>query len=76
MSAMLNTLIATRRADDRQGNVQGKQFQMVVITHDERLVNALKLGCRPGRTFRISKDPLSGKSHLDAYDYAGNIVEA
>lgn len=47
---------------------------MIVITHDDRLVDALKLGCRPNKTFRISKDALSGKSRLDTYDYAGYLI--
>lgn len=56
MANVLTDLIAARRGYDEDGNVRGRDMQMVVITHDERLVNKITLGCRPEYIYCLGKD--------------------
>ncbi|CAD6187061.1 unnamed protein product [Caenorhabditis auriculariae] len=56
MAEMLNELIAARRNEDEDGVVHGRQFQMIVITHDERLVNKLTLANKPDYIYILGKN--------------------
>ncbi|KAF1751673.1 hypothetical protein GCK72_018227 [Caenorhabditis remanei] len=56
MANVLSDLIAARRSYDEDGNVRGRDMQMVIITHDERLVNKITLGCRPEYIYCLGKD--------------------
>uniref|UniRef100_A0A1I7TP81 Zinc-hook domain-containing protein n=1 Tax=Caenorhabditis tropicalis TaxID=1561998 RepID=A0A1I7TP81_9PELO len=63
MATVLSDLIAARRGVDSEGNLRGREMQMVVITHDERLVNKITLDCRPEYIYCLGKDE-HGVSHL------------
>uniref|UniRef100_A0A8R1DUJ2 Zinc-hook domain-containing protein n=1 Tax=Caenorhabditis japonica TaxID=281687 RepID=A0A8R1DUJ2_CAEJA len=56
MAGVLNDLIEARRGYDENGVLRGREMQMVVITHDERLVNKLTIGCRPEYIYCLGKD--------------------
>lgn len=56
MANVLSDLIEARRGYDEEGNARGRDMQMVVITHDERLVNKLTLSCRPDYIYCLAKD--------------------
>lgn len=63
MANVLSDLIEARRGYDSDGNLRGRDMQMVVITHDERLVNKLTLSCRPDYIYCLAKDE-HGVSYL------------
>ncbi|CAI5452470.1 unnamed protein product [Caenorhabditis angaria] len=63
MAEVLNELIVCREGFDENGRRRGRQMQMVVITHDERLVNLLTLGCRPEYIYCLGKNE-NGLSNL------------
>ncbi|CAL2044684.1 unnamed protein product [Caenorhabditis brenneri] len=63
MANVLSDLIEARRGYDQDGNMRGRDMQMVVITHDERLVNKLTISCRPEYIYCLAKDE-HGVSYL------------
>ncbi|ULT88824.1 hypothetical protein L5515_007633 [Caenorhabditis briggsae] len=56
MANVLSDLIEARRGYDDDGNLRGRDMQMVIITHDERLVNKITLSCRPDYIYCLGKD--------------------
>ncbi|VDP36996.1 unnamed protein product [Heligmosomoides polygyrus] len=58
MAAMLNNLIAVRRRGERS-----RQFQMIIITHDDHLVGKLMIGSKPDFIYVLGKDN-HGVSHI------------
>ncbi|WKY10695.1 hypothetical protein Q1695_002787 [Nippostrongylus brasiliensis] len=70
MAAMLNNLIAVRRRGDRN-----KQFQIIVITHDDHLVGKLMLGSKPDFIYVLGKDSY-GVSHIKRQYSDGRYEEA
>ncbi|KAH7730578.1 rad50 family protein [Aphelenchoides avenae] len=72
MGDMLRSLIEYRNglADESSVNGEAQQgqprhLQLIVITHDTRLVNNLFLACRPEYVYYLSKDE-NGVSRIDA----------
>ncbi|CAI4224664.1 unnamed protein product [Auanema sp. JU1783] len=63
LAEMLNDLISARRNDDEYSSTSGRQFQMIVITHDQRLVEQLTLGTRPDFYYVLEKD-MRGLSNI------------
>lgn len=56
MANVISDLIDARRRYDVNGTLAGREMQMVIITHDERLVNKLTLSCRPDYIYTLGKD--------------------
>ncbi|CAB01581.1 DNA repair protein rad-50 [Caenorhabditis elegans] len=56
MAIVLADIIAERRGFDENGKLRGRDMQMVVITHDERLVNRITISCRPEYIYCLGKD--------------------
>lgn len=63
MGEMLKSLIEYRNGLADESGVDGeaqqgqpRHLQLIVITHDARLVDRLFLACRPEYVYRLSKD--------------------
>ncbi|EYC20866.1 hypothetical protein Y032_0020g110 [Ancylostoma ceylanicum] len=63
MAAMLNSLIAVRRRGYSTSEGHKKPFQMIIITHDDHLVDKLMIGSKPEFIYVLGKDN-SGISHV------------
>ncbi|PIO63250.1 hypothetical protein TELCIR_15161 [Teladorsagia circumcincta] len=70
IAGMLNNLIAVRRRGDRN-----RQFQMIVITHDDHLVGKLMIGSKPEFIYILGKDN-NGVSHIRRQYSDGRSEEA
>uniref|UniRef100_A0A0K0CT68 ATPase_AAA_core domain-containing protein n=1 Tax=Angiostrongylus cantonensis TaxID=6313 RepID=A0A0K0CT68_ANGCA len=63
IAAMLNSLIAVRRRGYSTYGSRKKQFQMIIITHDDHLVDKLMIGSKPDFIYVLRKDSY-GISHI------------
>ncbi|VDM80816.1 unnamed protein product, partial [Strongylus vulgaris] len=63
IAAMLNSLVAVRRRGYSTSDGQKKPFQMIIITHDDHLVDKLMIGSKPEFIYVLEKDSY-GISHV------------
>ncbi|EYC20867.1 hypothetical protein Y032_0020g110 [Ancylostoma ceylanicum] len=75
MAAMLNSLIAVRRRGYSTSEGHKKPFQMIIITHDDHLVDKLMIGSKPEFIYVLGKDN-SGISHVRRQYSDGRSEEA
>jgi hypothetical protein len=54
-----------------QGSANEANLQLIVITHDKRLVEHLFTACRPEYVYGLSKDP-RGVSHIRIHRAIGD----